>query len=273
MLVWFDPVNTETAPMPKVPWKRVKALVERVQRSWPTRVCVGALFGSGVPFRGTWIRPASRFSVEGPILLAGNYERSEIDFVHRYLPTGQQVIELGASIGGNSCQIARRLLPGVPMTCVEANPELIGVLKGNLARNHPGRDVNVVHAMVGDAAGVGRLQLDHSTLRSSRSVGTRSVEVPARTLADIVAMIRPGPYSLVCDIEGAEAAFLENPGGVLDRCTCIVMEGHATTHQGRQLSLDDVLSMPLRSGGWRQVDRYGAVAAYVRQIPGPAETR
>ena len=257
-----------TAPMPPVRWRRTKLFAERVQRSWPTRLLVGAFFGGGVPFRGTRIRPASRFSVEGPILLAGNYERSEIDFVHRYLPTGQQVIELGASIGGNSCQIARRLSPGVPMTCVEANPELIGVLKGNLARNHPGRGVDVVHAMIGDAAGVGRLQLDHSTLRSSGSVGSRSVEVPARTLADIVGTLRPGPYSLVCDIEGAEASFLENPGGVLDRCTCIIMEGHATTHRGRELSLDDVLSMPLRSGQWRQVDRYGAVAAYLRQAPG-----
>jgi FkbM family methyltransferase len=259
---------TSTAPMPPVRWKRMKALAERVQRSWPSRLVVGALFGGGVPFRGTRIRPARRFSVEGPILLAGNYERWEINFVHRYLPVDQQVIELGASIGGNSCQIAGRLSPGVPMTCVEANPELIGVLKGNLARNHPGRPVDVVHAMIGDAAGVGRLHLDHSTLRSSGSVGSRSVEVPARTLADVVGTLRPGPYSLVCDIEGAEAAFLDDPGGVLDRCTCIIMEGHATTHRGRQLSLDDVLSMPLERGEWSQVDRYGAVAAYLRRTPG-----
>jgi hypothetical protein len=87
-------------------------------------------------------------------------------------------------------------------------------------------------------------------------------------LADIVATLRPGPYSLVCDIEGAEAAFLDDPGGVLDRCTCIIMEGHATTHRGRQLSLDDVLSMPLERGEWSQVDRYGAVAAYLRRTPG-----
>lgn len=248
----------------------MKSWAERAQRSWPSRLVVGALFGRGVPFRGTRIRPASRFAVEGPILLAGNYERWEINFVHRYLPVGQQVIELGASIGGNSCQIARRLASGVPMTCVEANPELIGVLKENISRNHPGRSFDVVHAMVGDAAGVGRLQLDHSTLRSSGSVGSRAVEVPALTLADVVGRLRPGPYSLVCDIEGAEAAFLDNPGGVLDRCTCIIMEGHATTHRGRELSLDDVLSMPLRDGQWRQVDRYGAVAAYLRQAPGSA---
>jgi hypothetical protein len=46
------------------------------------------------------------------------------------------------------------------------------------------------------------------------------------------------------------------------------MEGHATTHRGRQLSLDEVLSMPLERGDWRQVDRYGAVAAYLRRTPG-----
>lgn len=259
-----------SAPMPPVRWKIVKSLAERVQRSWPSRMLVGAIFGGGVPFRGTRIRPASRFAVEGPILLAGNYERSEIEFVHRYLPVDQPVIELGASIGGNSCQISRRLRPAIPMVCVEANPELISVLTGNLARNCPGRPVEVVHAIVGEAGGVGRLRLDHSTLRSSGAVGGRTVEVPALTLADLVARIGPGSYSLVCDIEGAEAAFLDNPGGVLDQCTCIVLEGHPTTFRGSHLTLEDVLSMPLRGGQWRQVDRYGAVAAYLRRAPGSA---
>jgi len=259
-----------SVPMPPVRWKLAKSVAARLQRSWPSRVLVGALFGRGVPFRGTLIRPATRFAVEGPILLAGNYERSEIDFVHRHLPADQQVIELGASIGGNSCQISRKLRPGVQLTCVEANPELIPVLRGNLVRNCPGRPFEVVHAMVGESGGVGRLRLDHSTLRSSGEVGSRVVEVPALTLADLVARIGPGPYSLVCDIEGAEAAFLGNPGGVLDRCTCIVLEGHPTTHRGTDLTLDDVLSMPLRGGQWRQVDRYGAVAAYLRNAPGSA---
>jgi FkbM family methyltransferase len=266
----FEGVISQTAPMPLVRWKRVKVWAERVQRSWPSRLLVGALFGGGVPFRGTRIRPARRFSVEGPILLAGNYERWEIEFVHRYLPVDQQVIELGASIGGNSCQIARRLAPGVPLTCVEANPELIPVLRGNLDRNVPGRRVDVVHAMVGSSSGTGRLQLDSSTLRSSGGIAGRTVEVPARTLADLMSGLSSGPYSLVCDIEGAEAAFLDNPGGVLDRCSCIIMEGHATAHRGKDLSLDDVLSMPLANGQWRQVDRYGAVAAYLRTAPASA---
>ena len=254
-------------PMPPVRWKRAKRVAERVQRSFPARLFVGAVFGGGIPFRGTRIRPATRFAVEGPMLLAGNYERWEINFVHRYLPPDQQVVELGSSIGGNSCQIAMRLAPGVPMTCVEANPDLIPVLRENLARNHPGRRVEVIHAMVADTVGMGELQVDRSTLRSSRTVGCRTVAVPALRLADVVSRIAPGPYSLVCDIEGAEAVFLGNPGGVLDRCTCIIMEGHATSHEGRDFGLEEVLAMPLRLRGWRQVDRYGAVAAYLREAP------
>jgi FkbM family methyltransferase len=201
------------------------------------------------------------------MLLAGNYERWEINFVHRYLPPAQQVVELGSSIGGNSCQIAMRLAPGVPMTCVEANPDLIPVLRQNLAKNHPGRRVEVIHAMVGDSVGMGELQVDRSTLRSSRTVGGRAVAVPSLRLVDIVSRINPGPYSLVCDIEGAEASFLDNPAGVLDRCTCIIMEGHPTSSGGRDLGLEEVLSMPLRLPGWRQVDRYGAVAVYLREAP------
>jgi FkbM family methyltransferase len=155
----------------------------------------------------------------------------------------------------------------VPMTCVEANPDLIPVLRQNLAKNHPGRRVEVIHAMVGDSVGMGELQVDRSTLRSSRTVGGRAVAVPSLRLVDIVSRINPGPYSLVCDIEGAEASFLDNPAGVLDRCTCIIMEGHPTSSGGRDLGLEEVLSMPLRLPGWRQVDRYGAVAVYLREAP------
>ena len=86
-----------------------------------------------------------------------------------------------------------------------------------------------------------------------------SVTIPAESFVSDLFIHR--------SIEGAEAAFLGNPEGVLDRCTCLIMEGHPTSHGGRDLGLEEVLSMPLGLPGWRQVDRYGAVAAYLREAP------
>lgn len=256
-------MTRSTIPAPPVRWKLAKRLASAALTSLPARFAVGAAFGSGVPFRGTRVRPATRFAVEGPLLLAGKYERSEIDFVHRHLPTGMPVIELGASIGGTSCQIARRLAPGVPMTCVEANPELIAVLDENLRRNHPDRQVDVVHAMVAGRIGTGTMHLERSTLTSSGGGGGRSVSVPSLRLEDIVARIGPGRFSLVSDIEGAEVFFLAPLSSALERCACIVMEGHATSMGGTALDLEQVLRLPTEGGRWRQVDRYGAVAVYM----------
>lgn len=252
-------------PAPPVRWKRAKQLAEAALRSFPARLAVGAMFGSGVPFRGTRIRPASRFAVEGPLLLSGKYERAEIDFVHKHLPPGLQVLELGASIGGTSCQIARRLDPGVPITCVEANPELMSVLESNVRRNHPGRPVRLIHGMVAEATGEGTMQLQRSTLTSSGDGAGRSALVPALSIQDIVARLEPGHFSLVSDIEGAEVFVLAARPGVLDRCRCIIMEAHATAMDGVSRDVEQVLRMPA-DRGWQQVDRYGAVAVYV---PGP----
>ena len=125
----------------------IKLAVIAFIQSAPARWLVGLVFGATVPFRGTRIRTRRRGSYEAPLLLAGIYERAEIDFVHRYLPGNSKVIELGASIGGNSCQIARRLDRGVPMACIEANPEIVPILRENIARNCGDRPVEVIHAM------------------------------------------------------------------------------------------------------------------------------
>lgn len=248
---------------PAVRWKLAKSLAFSLLTSRLARFAVGATCGSGVPFRGTRIRPASRFSIEGPLLLSGKYERAEIDFVHRYLPRDRQVVELGASIGGTSCQIAARLAPGVRMTCVEGNPELIPVLEENLRRNHPGRPVEVVNAMIGGALGTGTMRLERSTLTSSAGGEGRSVTVPSLRLDDVVARIGGGPYSLVSDIEGAEVLFLSPRSVALDRCSCIVMEGHSTSLGGTSRNLEEVLALPEVGGRWRMADRYGAVAVYL----------
>jgi len=242
----------------------IKCSVIRLMQSAPARWLIGAVFGSTVPFRGTRIRTRRRGSYEAPLLLAGIYERAEIDFVHRYLPSDRKVIELGASIGGNSCQIARKLDRGVAMACIEANPEIVPILRENIGRNCGDRPVEVIHAMVASHTGVGSLNIAESTLVSAAGGGSRTVEVPALTLTDIVERLGGGAYSLVSDIEGAEVSLFTDHRAALANCGTMIIECHATEWGGRHYSLEEVTQLPVAGGEWEIIDRYGAVAVYRR---------
>jgi FkbM family methyltransferase len=232
--------------------KRLKSIAFALLTSRFARWLIGLWFGDTVPFRGTRIKTASRGSFEAPLLLAGIYERAEIDFVHRHIPTTQRVIELGASLGGNSCQIARTLAPGVPMLCVEANPEIVGILRENIARNCGTRPVEVLHGMIGDAPGEGILEIGGSTLASGAGHrGVRTARVPMYSLAEVVDRIGADPYSLVADIEGAEVAFLTVNREALARCTVMIIECHATEFRGRRYARRGAGAS---TAGWRVGD-------------------
>ena len=254
---------------PPVRAKFLKSVAFSVLTSGLVRWLIGLWYGDTVPFRGTRIRTRSRGSFEAPLLLAGIYERAEIDFVHRYLPAEQPVIELGASLGGNSCQISRKLAAGVSMTCVEANPEIVEILKENIARNCEGRPVEVMHAMIGDAVGIGELGIGGSTLASAaKRAGSRTVKVPMVTLREVADRCGSGPFSLVSDIEGAEIAVLLTQQEALKNCTLMILECHAATCNGRAYTLEEVVALPLAGGEWTMIDRYHAVAVYRRKHVG-----
>jgi FkbM family methyltransferase len=252
-------------PAPPVRWRTAKMVAHRLICSIAGRVAIGGVFRlTGVPFRGTWIRTPDLLSPAGPQLLFRTYERAEIDFIRRHLPRDVDVIELGASIGATSCQIARLLAPDRRMLCVEANPLLIPVLQANISRNADGRDIRIVQAMVGAFVGEGAFRQDASSLCSSAAeAGDDAVPVPATSLEALVRGFVQGSFSLVSDIEGAEALFLGN-SAVLAQCRCIVLEAHPATSPEGPMTIDQVISMPLRAGGWRIVDRYGPVVVYKR---------
>jgi FkbM family methyltransferase len=245
---------------------RLKRVAFSVLTSGIARWLVGLCFGDTIPFRGTRIRTRAKGSFESPLLLAGIYERAEIDFVHRHLPTDQPVIELGASLGGNSCQIARKISAGVPMISVEANPEIVGILRENIVRNCGARTVDVVHAMIGNRVGEGSLEIADSTLASvAGDKGGRTVVVPMITLAEVAARLGERPFSLVSDIEGAEIAIFTQQRSALINCNVMIIECHSGEFGGRHYSLDEVLALPLADGAWEMIDRYHAVAVYRRK--------
>jgi FkbM family methyltransferase len=245
---------------------RLKSCVVSVLKSRLSCWLVGVVFGDTVPFRGTRIRTRAKGSIESPLLLAGIYERAEIDFVHRHLPVDQAVVELGASLGGNTCQIARRVLPTTAMVSVEANPEIVGILRENISRNCGARTVDVVHAMIGDRVGEGSLEIGESTLESSAGTsGGRTVVVPMVTLAEVAARLGERPFSLVSDVEGAEIAIFTEQRSALVHCNLMIIECHSGAFGGRHYSLEEVVALPLADGAWEMIDRHHAVAVYRRK--------
>lgn len=252
-------------PAPPVRWRIAKRIAHHLMCTLAARATIGCMFRlTGIPFRGTWIQTPSPSSPAGPMLLFRTYERAEIDFIQKHLPRDVDVIELGASIGATTCQISRLLAPGRTVLCVEANPTLIPLLKANIARNCPRRDVRIVHAMLDACVGQGEFRQDASSLCSSAAEsGDAAVTVPTVNLDAIVSAFAQGAFSIVSDIEGAEHLFLGNETA-LANCCCIILEAHPAMTPDGPMTTDQVISLPLRSGGWRIVDRYGPVVVYRR---------
>jgi len=147
-------------------------------------------------------------------LASGSYEGQEARAALMRLREGQRVLELGAGIGFIACLCARVAGPG-NVTTVEANPTLLPVIEGNLARNGFGA-VTVLHGAVGGMEG-GDAPLAFDAARSfwaghiadEASAEERVVDVPQLGLRDLMARVRPS--ILLMDIEGAEAHLFDAP--------------------------------------------------------------
>ncbi|MFB9149315.1 FkbM family methyltransferase [Roseovarius ramblicola] len=147
-------------------------------------------------------------------LASGGYEGHEARAALMRLRPGQRVLELGSGIGFIACLCARVAGAG-NVTTVEANPDLLPVIAGNLARN--GFDVvTVLHGAVGGMEG-GEAPIAFDAARSfwaghiadEASAAERVTEVPHLGLRDLMARVRPG--LVIMDIEGAEAHLFDAP--------------------------------------------------------------
>jgi FkbM family methyltransferase len=222
-----------------------------------------------------------RIRTDGPTILPrtkaqifwGIYESAEIRMIHAHLRPDLDVLEIGASIGVVSCHAASRLSQGSRMLCVEANPDLIPVIHGNLEANHPGREIAVLNRAVDyeNAPGTTRMMLSEETVgsRLNRFAGqstntAREVDVPASTVASLAAEGGLRDYALISDIEGAEAGFIFAEPKELEGCRQIVIELHDTQHQGQSLRWQDLLEALRERHRFRVVDSHGPVHVLAR---------
>jgi FkbM family methyltransferase len=227
---------------------------------------LGLVYGNRIPHRGARIRvlPGGDPRLNA-YLYWGIYESAEIRYIDQFVTPGMDVVELGASIGGVSCSIAQRIGAKDKLVCVEANPDIIGILRENLDRNSPGRDVRIFQGAISYAGSeTVEFALGDSTLSSHIGSGATTRSVPALTLSQLLQREAVGDYALVCDIEGAEAELFNGEREAFAHCRVIVIELHTTKYQGVDYSINDLIALILRTTGMKLAARYGEVCAFAR---------
>ena len=147
-------------------------------------------------------------------LASGQYEGTEARAVQMRVKPGHRVLELGAGLGYIG-SLAASLAGAEHVTSVEANPDMLKVIRDNFDRNG-GEAITLRHgAVVGN-------DFDGETLAFARArqfwsskiakVGDSAsglIEVPALKIGALLKEIRPNV--VIMDIEGAEQYLFEKP--------------------------------------------------------------
>lgn len=102
--------------------------------SWIKKAALRGLRSSGrVPVLGSWMRrdPGDRLN----LAVNGVYEPIDTAFVGRVVQPGDTVVDVGANIGYYTCYLARLVGPKGHVLAFEPAPDLIDILRDNVAFN------------------------------------------------------------------------------------------------------------------------------------------
>lgn len=231
---------------------------------------VRGVFGGQIPFGGGWI------DVRNPQVDAGTaarvfwqlYERAEVDAIRRHLRPGTDIVELGASLGVVSCELARRLAPGHRLVCVEANPAMIPSIRTNLSVNVPNSNVVVVNRAI-SYSGEEQVRLSGSSNVAVRIAGPEregADDIVARTttLGELLIDYDISDYVLVADIEGAEGDLIAREKGALARCRQLIIELHDCEVDARSYEVADLAEKLVNDHGFSLRLQRGPVFVFER---------
>jgi FkbM family methyltransferase len=228
------------------------------------------LFGVEVPLR---LVPSGIILQQ---LDAGSYEAKEARYVQAYLPSGSDVLELGASLGVVSSIILGRR--PARLVSYEAVPGLADIARQMVAHNHPDAPWELVQCAIADE-GVSEVSFawSHeytqggSVARDSGEGAGATLRVPAASMADVIERhgLRSSAW-LVMDIEGMEWELARRQAAALRHFAGIIVECHDITEGGRHVPHALVLEEITRAG-FDIVDRRGRVAVLMRRRSRSAE--
>lgn len=230
-----------------------KLALARALTSPPMDRLVRQAFPDGVPHYGSRITPAGQGTAAA--LLFGLYERAEILMTRKFLPPGMDVVELGGSIGANTCLIARKARR---VLSVEADPNLAERLRATVTANGLPNVTVIAKAVAGRQGGVG---FQRGADSISGQLSPNGITVPAVSLSSLLTDHGIGPYALVSDCEGAEVEILKEDPEALSNCEIALVE-----MGGLGFSPDDVERLFIQIG-FRSIYRHGPCAVFERDRP------
>jgi FkbM family methyltransferase len=154
--------------------------------------------------RGYWWQLASGGKVVR--LLLGSYEREQSALFQQHIRPGQQVLDIGASVGYYTLLAARLVGPRGRVVAFEPHPKNLRFLRSHVRQNRLAH-VQVLDLALADSHGTARFG-GGSGSGTSRLQDSGEFEVKVRRLDDLAEAQRLVPQHLKIDVEGAELAVL-----------------------------------------------------------------
>lgn len=177
-----------------------------------------------------------------------------------------RIVDGGANVGLASLYF-KRLYPKARVTAYEADPALAALLRENLSANGAA-DVEVVAAALWTKSGAVPFQCEGADSGAVNGVSAGLAgevrPVPALRLRDLLEIERVDLLKL--DVEGAEAALLEDCRDRLDNVSALLMELHEfdpavrrtpdvlrlLSDAGFVYALEELVSLPERDSGGKE---------------------
>jgi len=141
-------------------------------------------------------------------LASGSIEAEEIALAQKYLETDDVVVEFGSGLGIAAARVHQAVKPKAHF-CFEANPVAFAYSKKLFETNH--MPIELTQIALGDGTKAAFYAAEDYILSSfDKPKDTRAykkIEVPTTRLATVIKAKQP--TAIFCDIEGAEATFLQ----------------------------------------------------------------
>ncbi len=194
---------------------------------WPE---FASLEGVRVPIKNSPLDPRSRRR-----LLRGSYEPAERDLLSKFVEPGDQILELGASIGIVSSFLRRTAGPPGKLVSVEADARLKPAFDAQLAAN--GLKAEWVNALAcpiwaervpPDVAAQSFASSDRTLSGRASSASTDDAHSPPwMTASEICRMTSLQPTAVMIDIEGSEAVWARRAPKFPPTVRLVLVEFHA----------------------------------------------
>jgi FkbM family methyltransferase len=199
------------------------------------------------------------------MIFFGFYESAEMRLVQSHLNKELPIIELGSSLGVVSSVVNHNISNNVRYTCIEANPYLIDYIKFNIQKHNPTKtNYTIINAAIAYKTtltiqmNISNNNTESSLVNKMGNANLQLVTVPTISLINF----SNEPYTLICDIEGAEIEVFKNDKIALEQCKNLLIELHETQYNNKKYSVEELKEIITKELGFSLVIEDGNVFYY-----------